>query len=215
MKTFIRKNPYLLWAELTRSCLIEGTLIFDEAIEIIEISNVSFQIKTPLGNDPKLEKHCDHEMIDAMIKNFNSFEPQFGYRFSYGERIFGKNGSSAYENIIDLLRRKPEAKSATISLIRDDDLLNSHVPCIATIDFKIRNGKINLNYFARSQDIFKKSYADNIALAELQRRLSSDLEVKSGSISGYIASAHIYKSDLPKIESIDVFQSIKSKFKFD
>jgi hypothetical protein len=52
-------------------------------------------------------------MISAMHDNFHTFEPQFGYKVSYGERIFRPDGASHYESVRDLLRKKPEAKSAT------------------------------------------------------------------------------------------------------
>lgn len=206
MLNLICENPYELWAELTQRCLTEGDSRLDEKTEILELLGVAFHIKFPEGVNEDLKKYCDQQMIGNMIKNFNTLEPQFGYKFSYGERIFGVGSSSPYYNIKSLLERKPESKSATICLIREDDVLRGHVPCIATIDFKIRDGAINLYYFARSQDIFKKSYADNIALTQVQKRLAADLNLQVGFISGVIASAHIYKSDLPKISTVEQFK---------
>ena len=200
-------DPYQLWAELTKHCLAHGIPNVDEQVEILELVGVSFCIEFPDRIDETIKKHCDPLMIESMVKNLNTFEPQFGYKISYGERIFGKPDASAFSNVQSLLMRKPESKSATICLIKEDDVLKGHVPCIAAIDFKIRNDRLNLFYFARSQDVFKKSYADNLALAHLQRRLASELNVKGGSISGFIASAHLYKSDLPKISYMQLFGS--------
>jgi thymidylate synthase len=143
-----------------------------------------------------------------MDRNFNTLEPQFGYKVSYGERIWGLDDDGPFHDALNVLRRKPEAKSATIPLVRTQDLRGGHVPCIAVVDLKIRGDRLALNYFARSQDVFKKSYADNLALHHVQRKAAELLGVRTGPIAGFIASAHIYHTDLVAIQRVHAFQKI-------
>lgn len=201
-----------LWVSLTRRCLQEGAHVLDADVKLLEVLNVPVSVSDPLVNHDPAEAYFDPKMVAAMHDNFHTFEPQFGYKVSYGERIFRPEGASPYEAIRDTLRKKPEAKSATISLLRPNDAHLGHVPCITTIDFKIRAGKLNVGYFARSQDVFKKSYADNLAISEIGAQLAGDLaddfELSPGSITGFIVSAHLYLSDLGKMAEMEPFADL-------
>ena len=208
MKHYSEKTILKMWEKVVTDCISEGFDINDEKEELIEISPISFQITGPSANEqdsPLFNK----KMIHDMKNNFFSFEPQFGYKVSYGERIFKQiNGISPIEHIIQTLQKKPEAKSATINMIKITDAADGHVPCLTTIDFKIRNGKIDLHYFARSQDIFKKSFADNISIYLIGLEVGSKLGLEIGKISGYLASAHIYKRDFPTIFNHPLFSNL-------
>jgi thymidylate synthase len=208
MLEHIHESPFKLWEELTKYCIEEGMLRRDdENAEIIELLAVPFHIKFPLNRETEIERYCNQEMIANTIINFTEFNPKVRYKYRPSERIFGKLDESPYNKIKNLLIGKPESKKATISILKDTDLQNGHVPCIVTIDFKVRDGLLNLYYFARSQDVFKRSYADNIALAQIQKLLAAELDIDIGILSGYIASAHIYKSDLELISSLKIFKS--------
>lgn len=214
MLTHIQENPFKLWKELTMHCLKEGTLrIDDDGNEIIELLAVSFQIKFPLNREEEIKGSWDEGMIGDTEKRFTTVQPSHGSKPSPAERIFGNSDESPYNIIKSILMEKPESKKAAISLTKNVDLQDKRVPCIVTIDFIIRDGLLNLYYFARSQDIFKRSYADNIALAQIQKRLADDLDLKVGTLSGYIVSAHIYKSDLESISSLALFKSISDDIK--
>jgi thymidylate synthase len=175
--------------------MLHGKPNHDGDVKILEVMGVSFNISKPNSSDFLAMSFGKPEMINAMVKNFNTNEPQFGFKFSYGARIFSGENSGGFEDVARLLRRKPEAKSASISLLRSGDFQGSHVPCITTIDFKLRDNKLHIYYFARSQDIFKKNYADNIAILKVGERLATELNVEIGTITGMIASAHIYEAD--------------------
>lgn len=214
MQVDIHENPFKLWKELTIHCLRKGTSRKnDKGEELKELLGVPFHIRFPLNKDEEIESYFNEEMtarIEYAVRRFNTPEPEPRSKVDPGERIFGKTGESPYNRVKSLLIENPESKKATISLVKDGDLQNRCVYCIVAIDFKVRDGRLNLYYFARSQDIFKKSYADNIALAQVQKRLAADLSLEVGTLSGYIASAHIYKSDLESIASLQLFKSFSN-----
>jgi len=195
-----------LWVDLTKLCLQVGRRLSDDQSDIYEIEGVAFEILLPCKVGDLVGTYGSRERMDAMMKNFTTMEPQFGYKYSYGERIFqtGNKGSS-YEFLKSLLSRRPDTKTATISLIRADDFEKNHIPCITSMDFKIREGKISLHYFARSQDIYKKSYADNLAMGAILQRLAQDIGCEVGKICGYLASAHVYTKDFPEMAGLPPF----------
>ena len=76
-----------------------------------------------------------------------------------------------------------------------------HMPCIVALDFKIRNDKLLITGFFRSQDIGKKIYADILALGKIQSEVASALSTTTGEIKIFISSAHIYEQDFGKFQS--------------
>ncbi|GLQ49872.1 thymidylate synthase [Dyella flava] len=196
------KSIFEAWVQTVKACVLDGQQWHDGEVKIREAGGVAFSISQPRLDDEGIRRHGSEEMIAAMIKNFTTDQPQFGFRFSYGARIFCADEHAGLASLISILRRKPETKSATMSLLRSGDHLGSHVPCITTIDFKLRNGRLDTHYFARSQDAFNKNYADNLAILAIARHAARELDVGIGSLSGYIASAHIYETDADKAQEL-------------
>lgn len=195
------------WVAMTRLCLANGQRVLDEDVPIRELEGVTFSITEPKTDDPIIERYGDKSMIKSMKNNFIESEPQFGYAFGYGERIW-QGDPSPLDTVIALLSRKPESKSATLPLLLSGDRASSHLPCIALLDFKIRRGTLNLHYFSRSQDLYKKSYADNIALLNILEHMAQTLAVSPGRVSGYIASGHIYEADYASMARCALFSDL-------
>lgn len=125
-------------------------------------------------------------------------------QYSYGKRLFDLEGTNQIKWVIEKLKRKPETKSATVSLLipKHDTKEGAHVPCIVTLDFKKREGALNMVTFIRSQDFSKKTYGDLIALGEIQEKVSRAIGTKVGWHNILISSAHIYSPDLNDIKEV-------------
>lgn len=190
-----------LWLALTSDCLRVGSTVHDGPQELRELLQVAFVVTDPTTTD-EADDWFDRTMISSMHDNFHSLTPQFGYKVSYGERIWTPENASPYGYVRDILRRKPEAKSATLTLLLPGDHKLGHVPCITSIDFKIRDGQLHVSYFARSQDLFKKNYADNLAIHEIGQMLAADLGVGPGPLSALIVSGHVYAEDADRIRAV-------------
>ncbi|WP_417809104.1 thymidylate synthase [Thioclava sp.] len=115
--------------------------------------------------------------------------------FTYGQRIFAMEGIDQFEWMVERLQRKPDTKSATINLLVPGCTAAS-LPCLTTLDAKIREGRLDLQFFFRSQNIFGRQYANLAALAQLQHDLAARCDTISGALRGYVASAHIYDFDV-------------------
>ncbi len=202
MITLTARTTSEMWLTLTQAALRDGDKVFDDSEELRELLYVAFTVTDPLAGDER-DKWMDQDMVSAMHANFHSLEPQFGYKVSYGERLWTPEGASPYDHVRALLTRKPAAKSATISLLRTGDADLGHVPCITSIDFKIRDGLLHVCYFARSQDLFKKNFADNLAIYAIGQKLAADLSVQPGSVSAFIASGHVYASDVARMRAVE------------
>lgn len=201
------------WVKCISAVMERGQIFHDEDVIIKELLGLNIVINKPKIDDEIVNKYGDHDVIAHTLKKFEKGVVMKDRPFTYGDRIYNKNGVNQFEWIINRLTNKKESKSATICLLNEGDN-NSNIPCLTTIDAKIRNNKLELQFFYRSQNIVGRQYANYIALAKLQNDLALKLNVVPGALSGYIASAHIYSYDFSIAKAISKGKSVVLRDEF-
>ena len=181
------------WKELVILTKNNGVQLADEGLEILDV-NIKFKHDFN-SEDIILKKYADKKMIENMQKVFFSNEEN-----DLGHNYF-ENMCSPYRNdytidIVRVLEEKRNSKRATVTLSSSG---SGKVPCINVINFLIRDEKLNIYYFSRGQDAYKKFYADALVIATMQSNISKKLSVDIGEITGYITSSHIYNTDMTDI----------------
>lgn len=187
------------WKSCIEYVIRNGELFHDEDVKIIEVLGLSIKILSPETSDEIVNEYGDKNIIERTLSKFSKDVEMRDRPFTYGERIFNKNGVDQFEWLLSRIKNKIETKSATICLLMEGESLEN-LPCLTTIDFKVREGKLDLQFFFRSQNIFGRQYANHLALAKIQHDLACRLGLGIGFIGGYIASAHIYDYDLCQAE---------------
>ena len=185
------------WKKCCAKVMQEGKDFNDGEQKIKEITNLLVKIASPQKKDKIIEKKADSKMITWMMQNFFEKNPIEGWGYSYGQRLFEYNGIDQIESIIAKIKKKPETKAATITLMNPGND-ERHAPCVCLLDFKKRNRQINLTAVFRSQDIGKKMYADAICLGRIMQEVSDRTESKPGELILHIISAHVYEADFEK-----------------
>jgi thymidylate synthase len=180
--------------------------------ECSEVLNMIIEIEHP-------EK--DHDRIIDELKQFDWIYPtneelsaiMFSkeelaiYEYSYGPRIFNFLGKKDQINdyVIPLLKQDPDTRRAVISLFNpytDSDFNNTNVPSLMFIHFKIRNDKLNITCFIRSNDLFIGWPGNIYQLYSLQKYVADALNIKTGSLSTISCSAHVFSEQMEYIERI-------------
>ena len=180
------------WVELVKLVEQEGMPLASEGKEVTDI-RVTFQND---DHDPVLDRFADQEMLESMKSVFfGQGENKLGH--SYKELTRGPLGRNDLTDIVELLKEKDVCKRATLTLCGNG---TGKVPCINVINFLIREDKLDVYYFSRGQDAYKKFYADANCIASMQNFVAEEMGTKVGSITGYIASAHSYFEDQPAID---------------
>ena len=195
------KNIGEAWIRCMQKILRKGIFIHGKDVPLKEIINVLIKVKDPLAKDGILKRFADPAKIKWMKKNFFGEQklPQYGY--NYQQRLFQYNGINQIRQVITILRKNPEAKSATITLTRPG-YDRKHVPCLVAMDFKIRSNRLIVHSFFRSQDIYNKMYADALQIVKLQQKVARELGKRIGSLCLHVISAHIYKDDLSAAKKV-------------
>ena len=165
----------------------------DEGLELL---GCGVQFVAATQPDDVLDRFGDPHMIEEMQKVFFSEGPN-SLGHSYAKLISGPGGRHDLQDVIELLRNEPATKRALVSFTVQR---SGKVPCITAVQFLVREGCLQLMYFARGQDVFRKFYADALCLGRLGDTVATALKLPLGMVRGFIGSSHIYHRDMPLIQ---------------
>lgn len=203
MRNIEAENSGEAWVKACQLVCKEGHKIYDGDTQLKEILNLFISVTDPTKKDKFIEKFGDQEMISWMVNdNFGGHAPVLDWGYCYGMRLHDYEGLDQVAWVVEKLKNNPEAKSATVSLMKPDEDVKSHIPCVVAIDYKIRDNKLQTSAFFRSQDVGKKLYADILAIGSISKKVSKEVGVELGKLNLLVVSAHIYEPDFDKVESL-------------
>ncbi len=161
---------------LTRELLFCNT-------KILFPQNRSIATRTKWKNVKALQEYTK-EVITPIVPE--------GFTYSYG--LLMLNPRNQVERVIEILRKDNNSRQATIMLGGAYCLWDKEPPCCRIVDFKIRNGKLNMHLLFRSHDIM--AYFPNLwAFTELQQIVANALNKYIGYVACTSESLHLYESD--------------------
>lgn len=196
MKIIERNTIGEVWEEAFDFILKNGTKIQDEDQELIELLHLNLIINEPNEDDP-IALAQDKQTREWMRDNFTEIKkvPELNNSWSYGWRLYDYKGKNQIEWIIKKLKKKPERKSATISMLIKPGV-ESYIPCVSLLDFKIREGQLLLTVSCRSLDMGRKAIHNFCNLAAIAKNVANNLDLTQYKLYIHITSAHIYQKDL-------------------
>lgn len=128
-----------------------------------------------------------------------------GYHSNYGQYIF----PTQYQFVVDELGRDQWSRRASISILKAEHLYatNSDVVCTYGINFRIRNGKLDMTVFMRSNDLIFGTTNDVFCFTMLYRMVFVELlafypELLHGSYKHIANSLHIYERHYGMAETL-------------
>lgn len=135
------------------------------------------------------------EHIAHYIPRYSKYDENGVIYGGYGPRLRG--GSDQLKTVVDLLRRKPSTRRAVVQLFDGDDLLEDHedVPCTCMLQFLIRDGRLHLVVFMRSNDVYIGFPHDVFCFTMIQELVARWAGVDLGEYTHFAGSLHLYDSD--------------------
>jgi len=151
----------------------------------------------------------------VLLKNTMKYIKSAGdWKNSYWNRLVAFNGHyNQIEEVIKLLKKHISVKRCTTVLVDPEadkaSLMGAHAvvyspendqklmvgqPCLISLDFKPRDGKIHTFALFRSQRISKSGYADFSALSNLTTFLAEESDCEFGSLTTFACSFHTKNS---------------------
>ncbi|NUS17024.1 MAG: thymidylate synthase [Streptomyces sp.] len=117
---------------------------------------------------------------------------------AYGHRIFTPapgGGASAFDRVLELLRREPDSKRALIPVFHPGDLGgiegNPDIPCLASLHFLPRDGQLHMVCSMRANDLYRGLISDVFSFTMIQEYAAVQLGLGLGTYTHYMGSAHV------------------------
>lgn len=163
-----------------------------------------------------LSKDCDLEFIEYYIRNYKAYNhvKDGKVEAGYGPRLFNLRGNDQVHNIIKLLSENPASRRAVIQIFDAQDMQNVDAPCTCTLQFLLRDNKLQMVTYMRSNDAYTGLPHDIFAFTMLQELIAASLSVELGYYYHVAASLHLYANDASKGEAYlkQGYQSTDKKF---
>lgn len=168
----------------------------------------------------RIEDYCKQEILDRVdrrgLNPGNSYKIRMDlwqklmskkendkFDYTYSERI---NYSRQLDNAIAALKDDEHSRRAMIMIFKPEDTMESsgfqtRIPCSVSYQFLIRNNKLMVLYYIRSNDYFKHFAIDIWLTQAIQEYVWTQLQdtypgLKIGPLNYYAGSFHAYHEDL-------------------
>lgn len=117
-------------------------------------------------------------------------------RSGYGERLYCHRGFNQINTVIELLKKKQTTRKAVIQLFDASDLERDYasIPCTCTLQFLVRNNKLNMFVNMRSNDAYFGLPHDVFAFTMLQELVARSINIDIGEYKHSVGSLHLYET---------------------
>jgi len=159
------------------------------------------------AHDTSITKHA--KMWESLINSDGTINS------NYGQYIFGKNGlggtiaGSQFDRAVEALKSDKDTRRASIAILQGRHLLSNtkDVPCTYSMNFRIRNDRLNLSVHMRSQDGVFGMGNDAPTFSFVQEMVYASLkdtypELELGNYHHVADSFHVYERHFEVLEAI-------------
>lgn len=115
---------------------------------------------------------------------------------NYGWCIKNKYGFDQFEYVKDLLAKDPSSRQAVIHIKAPDNNKSKDVNCTVCLQFFVREGKLYMTTYMRSNDLWMGFPYDVFQFTAMQILLSMQLGLELGTYTHIAGSLHLYARDL-------------------
>lgn len=221
---------------LLNSLFADGELITTRELITLELCNINFCLTNPLNRNTYNPKRnwklplaigefawhvSGSNNLDFITyyarqwKNFSNDGKQIN-QSCYGHKIFKADisGESQWQRLIKLLKKDKYSRRAVLDLYDSDkgiDYFAKDIACVCTVQFLIRNDKLDAIVSMRSNDLIWGLPYDVYLFTMLQEMLAFELDVELGKYYHNVGSMHIYERHFDLGKEILTVRNIPQK----
>ena len=141
------------------------------------------------------------KLVIAIGPQFANFTEDNGlFHGAYGIRT-----QSQYAPIVERLKADPDTRQAVVTIWNPElDLLSNKrdYPCTILHQFRIRNNKLNMSVYMRSNDVWLGAAYDFFQFTRVQLAIASILGIEPGTYHHHVGSLHIYEQHYDPAENL-------------
>lgn len=188
-----------VWYKLLSTVYNKGVAMRGGHGGILDIGSVMSVF--PMGATETVPDHLSREQLDQYALTLLVTDSGSEGSYTYGQRVGGQ-----LQDVAKTLNQDPNSNRAVVGIWDPVyDLGNPNPPCLISIGYQIRLGRLYSRAVFRSHDIGSGWYPNAFALTRLAEVLLQGLEDKTlqlGEMTIISESAHVYQSALPQIAQI-------------
>jgi thymidylate synthase len=144
-------------------------------------------------------------LVTAIGPQFANYAENNGlFHGAYGLRTRGQ-----YEHVIERLKSDPDTRQAVVT-IWDPKLdlqpKKRDYPCTVLHQFRIRNNRLNMSVYMRSNDVWLGAAYDWFQFTRVQIAMASVLGVEPGTYAHHVGSLHIYEQNFDAAAQLEYTQ---------
>lgn len=149
----------------------------------------------------------DVETMQYYSKNMASFSDDgTTLNSAYGYRIFGKHPAipfNQWEHVVSQIKNDIDTRQAIIHLHTPDNKVTKDEVCTLTLQFMVRNGKLDMFVNMRSNDVVTGFVYDAFNFTVMQELMANELNLPLGNYYHNAASMHIYQKHFYLLNSVE------------
>lgn len=117
----------------------------------------------------------------------------------YGHKIQQFYGFDQWQDVINRLKADPNSRQAVIHIKNPRPMSDAtkDTPCTLSLQFLLRDGRLNLTTTMRSNDVWTGVPYDMFSFCSMQVMMAMTLGVDVGTYTHQAGSLHIYERNLP------------------
>ena len=126
-----------------------------------------------------------------------------GFIYTYSERLQNYQGRNQLKDITNRLKQDMgtnRAVAVTFNPFLDNE--RDDIPCLQLIQALVRNDKLILSVYFRSNDLYGAFPSNMMFLTYLGMKIANELDVKFDYIDYHCSSLHIYETDYEQASKV-------------
>jgi thymidylate synthase len=204
-----------VWGELVDDIVTNGVLVSPRELKTKELTNVTIHVEDGLNNifynkirdlnyrfliAEWLWIMCGSDDLDTIAK-YNDNMRQFSDNGKTLSGAYGPKLGYQWDYIKSCLEK--DASRQAVSVIWKPSPPNSKdIPCTLTLQWLIREGKLNCTINMRSSDVWLGLPYDFFTFSQMTNVISAWFGIPMGSITMNLASSHMYDTHWEKAKKI-------------
>ena len=207
-----------VWKELLNEVIYNGKYTYKDDSKIKEVIGVHKQIKNPYSNSiinisaDKFASYVKKGIFDiaeypikgeALFDYVTSLDDEHqiyldddGFIYTYSERLQNYNDINQLDVIINRLNKNINSNRAiAVTYNPMVDMNRQDIPCLQLIQALVRNDKLILSVYFRSNDLYGAFPSNMMFLTYLGMKIANELGVQFDCIDYHCSSLHIYETD--------------------
>jgi len=142
--------------------------------------------------DLKADKNIFQDYLEMHKVFFSNEKNCFGHNYADAILVPTRKYADPTEAVSEILRNNQTTRKAVMTFIPYDEM---KIPCISLIQFLVRDDILNITYYARGQDVYRKFPCDAMCIAEFGEKIAENNHYLLGTVTAVIVSAHVYFHD--------------------